>query len=52
MSTKIFVDLPVKDLKNSMQFYEALGYKHNPQFTDDTASCIVISDTIFVMLLT
>ena len=52
MSTKIFVNLPVKDLKNSMQFYEALGYKNNPQFTDETAASIVISDTIYVMLLT
>ena len=38
MSTKIFVNLPVKDLKNSMQFYEALGFKHNPQFTDEKAT--------------
>ncbi len=52
MSTKIFVNLPVKDLKNSMQFYEAIGYQHNPQFTDETAASIVISDTIYVMLLT
>ena len=52
MSTKIFVNLPVKDLKNSMRFYEALGYLHNPQFTDETAASIVISDTIYVMLLT
>lgn len=50
MSTNIFVNLPVKDLRNSMQFYEALGYKRNPQFTDETAACIVISDTIYVML--
>lgn len=52
MATSIFVNLPVKDLKNSMRFYEALGYKHNPQFTDETAASIVISDTIYVMLLT
>ena len=52
MSTKTFVNLPVIDLKNSMRFYEALGYKHNPQFTDETAASIVISDTIYVMLLT
>jgi uncharacterized protein len=51
MPTNIFVNLPVRDLKNSMRFYEALGYKHNPQFTDETAACIVISDTIYVMLL-
>ena len=52
MPTQIFVNLPVQDLKNSMRFYEALGYQHNPQFTDETAACIVISDTIYVMLLT
>ena len=52
MPTMIFVNLPVKDLQHSMRFYESLGYSHNPQFTDDTAACIVISDTIYVMLLT
>ena len=52
MATKIFVNLPVKDLKKSMGFYEALGFKNNPQFTDDTAACMVVSETIFVMLLT
>ena len=52
MPTSIFINLPVKDLKNSMRFYESLGYKHNPQFTDETAASIVISDTIYVMLLT
>lgn len=50
MPTSIFISLPVKDLKNSLRFYEALGYKRNPQFTDDTAACIVISNTISVML--
>ena len=50
MSTKIFVNLPVKDLKNSMRFYEALGYAQNPQFSDETAASIVISDTIYLML--
>ncbi len=52
MPTSIFVNLPVKDLKTSMRFYEALGYKHKPQFSDETGACIVISDTIYVMLLT
>ena len=52
MATKIFVNLPVKDLPRSMKFFAALGYKHNPQFTDDTAACIVISEDIYVMLLT
>ncbi len=48
----IFVNLPVKDLKKSMDFYTSLGYNFNPQFTDDKAACLVISDTIFAMLLT
>jgi predicted lactoylglutathione lyase len=52
MSSKIFMNLPVKDLKRSMAFYEALGWKHNPQFTDETAASIVISEEIYVMLLT
>ncbi|SMQ85953.1 hypothetical protein SAMN06295905_3249 [Devosia lucknowensis] len=52
MANMIFVNLPVTDLKASMAYYKALGFDHNPQFTDDTAACIVISDTIFVMLLT
>ncbi len=50
--TKIFVNLPVKDLKRSMAFYEALGFSNNPQFTDDTAACMVISEHNYVMLLT
>lgn len=52
MSKMIFVNLPVADLKASMAFYTALGFTNNPQFTDDTAACMVCSDTIYVMLLT
>jgi predicted lactoylglutathione lyase len=52
MARMIFVNLPVTDLKRSTAFYEALGASKNPQFSDDTASCIVFSDTIHVMLLT
>jgi predicted lactoylglutathione lyase len=52
MSTKIFVNLPVKDLNKSMDFFKALGWTFNPQFTDDTAACLVISDDIYAMLLT
>jgi predicted lactoylglutathione lyase len=52
MASMIFVNLPVRDLKAAMAYYKALGFDHNPQFTDETAACIVISDTIFVMLLT
>ena len=52
MSTMIFINVPVRDLKASMAYYKAQGFDHNPQFTDDTAACIVISDTIYVMVLT
>jgi predicted lactoylglutathione lyase len=52
MSTKIFVNLPVTQLATSMAFYEALGFRNNPQFTDETAACMVISEDIYVMLLT
>lgn len=48
----IFVNLPVRDLARSQRFFEALGFGFNPQFTDDTAACMVISETIFAMLLT
>ncbi|MEU2114680.1 VOC family protein [Streptomyces sp. NPDC016459] len=48
----IFVNLPVKDLDASKAFFGKLGYSANPQFSDDTAACVVISDTIFAMLLT
>ncbi|TWI90983.1 VOC family protein [Chitinophaga japonensis] len=51
MATKIFVNLPVKDLKRSMDFYAQLGYSFNPQFTDDKAACMVISEDIYTMLL-
>ncbi|MBN9444898.1 VOC family protein [Bosea sp. (in: a-proteobacteria)] len=52
MAQMIFLNLPVKDLPASMAFFEALGFSFNPQFTDETAACMVISDTIFAMLLT
>jgi hypothetical protein len=52
MSRMIFVNLPVTDLQRATRFYEALGAARNPQFSDDTASCIVFSETIHVMLLT
>jgi predicted lactoylglutathione lyase len=51
MPTMIFVNLAVKDLKKSMDFYSHLGYSFNPQFTNDKGACLVISDTIFYMLL-
>lgn len=48
----IFVNLPVQDLKKSIDFFTELGFGFNAQFTDDTATCMIVSDTIFVMLLT
>ncbi|HWM36180.1 MAG TPA: VOC family protein [Streptomyces sp.] len=52
MSTKIFVNLPVKDLSKSKEFFSQLGYSVNPEFSDENAACLVISDDIFAMLLT
>ena len=52
MSRMIFVNLPVANLEASMNFYKALGFENNLQFTDDTAACMVWSETINVMLLT
>jgi predicted lactoylglutathione lyase len=52
MATKIFINLPVKDLDKSKAFFTNLGFSFNPQFTDEKAGCMVISDSIFAMLLT
>ena len=52
MTTKIFVNLPVEDLEKSKAFFAKLGYRFNPQFTDETAACMVITDDIYAMLLT
>jgi predicted lactoylglutathione lyase len=52
MTKLIFVNLPVADLARATAFYQAIGATRNPQFSDDTASCMVFSDTIHVMLLT
>jgi len=52
MSKMIFVNLPVRDLKASTAFYKALGGTLNPQFSGEQASCMMLSDMIFVMLLT
>ena len=52
MSRMIFVNLPVKDLAKSVEFFARLGFPANPQFSDENASSIVISDTISAMLLT
>ena len=51
MATKIFVNLPVKDLNKSMEFFGKLGFTFNPQFTDEDATCMIIGENIFAMLL-
>lgn len=50
MNKQIFLNLPVADLQKSKAFYQALGYSLNPQFSGDEAACVIISETIFVML--
>ena len=52
MATKIFVNLPVKDLDKSKDFFAKLGFPFNPQFSDDKAACLIIGENIFAMLLT
>ena len=52
MNSKIFINLPVKDLNKSIDFYSKIGFNVNPQFTDSTAACMVYSEEIYVMLLT
>ncbi|HRV52363.1 MAG: glyoxalase/bleomycin resistance protein/dioxygenase [Bacteroidetes bacterium OLB10] len=52
MTKQIFINLAVRDLDESMRFYSALGFTNNPQFSDQTAKCMVWSEHIFVMLLT
>jgi uncharacterized protein len=52
MAQMIFLNLPVKDLDRSVDFFTSVGYTFNPQFTNERATCMVISDTIYVMLLT
>jgi predicted lactoylglutathione lyase len=52
MTTQIFVNLPVKNLQQSIAFFTQLGFQFNPQFTDETATCMIVADNIFVMLLT
>ena len=52
MAKQIFINLAVKDLQKSMDFYTALGFTNNPQFSDDSGKCMVWSENIFVMILT
>jgi len=51
MHSQIFVNLPVKDLPRAVRFYTALGYTFNPQFTDENATCMIVGENLFVMLL-
>lgn len=52
MSKRIFINLPVRNLGESMEFFRNLGFEFNMQFTDEKAACMVLSDTVSVMLLT
>ncbi|GAA2984734.1 VOC family protein [Streptomyces fulvorobeus] len=52
MPQMIFVNLPVKDLETTKGFFAKLGFSTNPQFSDETTACLVISDTIYAMLIT
>jgi hypothetical protein len=51
MTTKIFVNLPVQNLERSVSFFSKLGFTFNPQFTDENATCMVIGEDIYSMLL-
>lgn len=51
MTTHIYVNLPVKNLNRSVEFFTKLGYTFNPQFTDENATCMIVGEHIFVMLL-
>ena len=52
MPTKVFINLPVRNLEKSMDFFQGLGFSFNPQFTDEKGACMVVSESIFAMLLT
>ena len=51
MATKMFLNLPVKDLRRSVEFFTKLDFKFNAQFTDENATCMIVSEDIFIMLL-
>ena len=51
MATQIFVNLPVNDLQKSIEFFTKLGYSFNPEYTDETATSMIVSEDIFVMLM-
>jgi hypothetical protein len=50
MTTKIFVNLPVKDLNITVEFFTKLGFRFNPQFTDENATCMIVGEDIFIIL--
>lgn len=52
MATKVFVNLPVRDLNRSMEYFAKLGFSFNQKFTDETATCMSVTDDVSVMLLT
>jgi predicted lactoylglutathione lyase len=52
MTTQMFVNLPVKNLKQSIEFFTQLGFQFNPQFTDETTTCMIVGEESFVMLVT
>ena len=52
MAKQVFINLAVKDLQKSMDFYTAIGFSNNPQFSDETGKCMVWSENIFVMIMT
>lgn len=51
MINSIFVNLPIENLKRSVEFFSELGFKFNAQFTDETSTCMVVTDSIYVMLV-
>ena len=51
MARQLFVNLPVRDLRKSIDFFTKLGFAFNPQFTDETATCMILSEQAYVMLL-
>lgn len=52
MASQIYVNLPVQDLKRSNAFFESLGFRLEPKFTNEQASCVILAENIYAMLLT
>ena len=51
MPSQIYVNLPIKDLQRSVEFFTRLGFSFNPKFTNENATCMIVANDIFVMLL-